>query len=311
MGREAVVVIGGANLDVKARSAAPLVPATSNPGKVATAPGGVARNVAENLARLGDHTVLVAAFGRDAAGESLLAHTADAGVRIDLVHRSDAATGTYVAVLDATGELACAVSDMSATDEIGAAEIDRAAEAIATAGLLVLDGNLAGPAMEHALALAARCGVRTVVDPVSVAKAAWLAPRLTAVFTITPNRDELTALTGLPTRTDAELAAAIKTLHDRGVAHVWVRLGRDGSLLSDGTDVTAFPATEGPVVDVTGAGDSMLAAFCHALLAGRSVTDAARYGHAAAALTVASVHTVRPDLTPQLVESALVRGSTS
>ena len=40
----------------------------------------------------------------------------------------------------------------------------------------------------------------------------------------------------------------------------------------------------------------MLAAFCHRLLAGFSLTDAAAYGHEAAALTVASPHTVRPDL---------------
>jgi pseudouridine kinase len=49
----------------------------------------------------------------------------------------------------------------------------------------------------------------------------------------------------------------------------------------------------------------MLAAFCHAILSGASPAEAAAYGHAAAALTVASPHTVRPDLTDQLVESLL------
>ena len=49
-------------------------------------------------------------------------------------------------------------------------------------------------------------------------------------------------------------------------------------------------------VDVTGAGDAMLAAFCHRLLAGATLADAAAYGHEAAALTVASPHTVVPDL---------------
>ena len=62
-------------------------------------------------------------------------------------------------------------------------------------------------------------------------------------------------------------------------------------------------ATE--VLDVTGAGDSMLAAFCHALLGGATPADAAAYGQAAAALTVASPHTVRPDLTDELVRSLL------
>ena len=56
---------------------------------------------------------------------------------------------------------------------------------------------------------------------------------------------------------------------------------------------------------MTGAGDAMLAAFCHAMLGGAAPADAAAYGHAAAALTVASPHTVRPDLTDRLVESLL------
>ena len=59
------------------------------------------------------------------------------------------------------------------------------------------------------------------------------------------------------------------------------------------------------VEDVTGAGDASLAAFCHALLTGASAEAAAAYGHAAAALTIASTHTVRPDLSPRLVRAAL------
>ena len=45
--------------------------------------------------------------------------------------------------------------------------------------------------------------------------------------------------------------------------------------------------------------------FCHALLAGATPVEAAAYGHAAAALTIASPHTVRPDLTDALVRSLL------
>src|SRR3954469_25470042 len=72
----AVVVVGGANTDVKVRSLAPVVPRTSNPGRAGTTAGGVGRNIAENLARLGTPTHLIAAVGRDAAGERLLAETA-------------------------------------------------------------------------------------------------------------------------------------------------------------------------------------------------------------------------------------------
>src|SRR4051794_4254516 len=44
-----VVVVGGANMDVKARGAGTAVPATSNPGAASMTAGGVGRNIAENL----------------------------------------------------------------------------------------------------------------------------------------------------------------------------------------------------------------------------------------------------------------------
>ena len=113
-----VVVIGGANVDIKARSTAPATQQTSNPGHGSMTPGGVARNIAENLARLGTRTHLIAAVGRDALGDSLLAQTSAAGVRLEFVQRSDRPTGTYTAILDSDGELIVAVADMEVTDDL-------------------------------------------------------------------------------------------------------------------------------------------------------------------------------------------------
>lgn len=304
-----VIVIGGANVDIKARSLAPVTQHTSNPGRGSMTPGGVARNIAENLARLGTRTHLIAAVGRDALGDNLLAQTSAAGVRLEFVQRSDRPTGTYTAILDSDGELAVAVADMAATDDLRPEHVNQAREVIATAGLVVLDGNLAIAALEHALDLAAAAEVRTILEPVSVPKAKIVTTLITAgrpLYAVTPNRNELTALTGLPTRTDRQLRLAADDLHQRGVQHVWVRLGAQGSMLSsapgEATRLAAVPTT---VQDVTGAGDSSLAAFCHALIEGKDPVEAARFGHAAAALTIASSHTVRPDLTTRLVRAAL------
>ncbi|MGZ4463887.1 MAG: PfkB family carbohydrate kinase [Nocardioides sp.] len=306
--RPSVVVVGGANMDVKARSARGIVAATSNPGHGSMAPGGVGRNVAENLARLGTRTHLVAAVGQDALGDQLLSATSAAGVHVEHVRRSARATGTYTAVLDADGELVVAVADMAATDELGPEQVHAARDLLAGAGLVVLDGNLAPATLGLAADLASDAGVRVVVEPVSVPKARAVAPLVTAdrpLFAVTPNRDELTALTDLPARTDRQLLTTARALHDRGVAHVWVRLGARGSLLSGPDGPTFLDPVAAEVADVTGAGDAMLAAFCHALLAGDDPAAAAAYGHAAAALTVASTHTVRPDLTDRLVRSLL------
>ncbi|MGW4076256.1 PfkB family carbohydrate kinase [Streptomyces asiaticus] len=310
----AVVVIGGANVDVKVRSLAPVAYRTSNPGRSHTSPGGVARNIAENLARLGTPTHLIAAVGQDAAGERLLSDTQAAGVRIEHVHRGPHPTGTYTAVLDADGDLVVAIADMAATDALAPEHLHTARELIGNAGLLVLDGNLSTRVLSYVLDIASATGVQTLIDPVSVPKAALLAPLFAAgrpVFAVTPNVAELAALTGRNLEgardaDDPELLRAVAALHERGVRHVWVRLGARGSLLStldEGRVPLAAPPAE--VRDVTGAGDAMLGAFAHALLGGADPVDAARYGHAAAALTVATPATVRPDLTPRLIEDAL------
>ena len=303
-----VVVVGGANIDIKARSSAAAIAQTSNPGSTSTTPGGVARNIAENLARLGTTTQLIVALGRDQYGERLLTETREAGVLLDYVHRSTHATGSYTAVLDTDGEMLVAVADMTATDNLRPEHLRPARELILNAALLVLDGNLPAPTTEHLLDLAQTADVRVVLDPVSVPKATRLLPLLRAnrpIFAITPNRDELQALTGQDTTKDESLPNAAAVLHNHGVQHVWIRLGAQGSLLStQGAQPQLLTAAPTEVQDVTGAGDSMLAAFAHALLAGHSPTTAARYGHAAAALTVQSKHTVRPDLTGRLLNEA-------
>jgi pseudouridine kinase len=308
--RRAVVVIGGANVDIKARSTGRITSATSNPGWASMTPGGVGRNVAENLARLGVRTFLVSAIGRDALGDALMSETVAAGVRCEYVQRTELSTGTYTAVLDCDGELIVAVSDMAAVAALGPSQVNDARETITTAGLLVLDGNLSLTALTHAGDLAAEAKVRTILEPVSVPKAALVAPYITAdrpLYAVTPNRDELSALTGLPTRTDQQLQKATDRLHGCAVEHVWVRLGERGSLFSTASSGTAWlPAGPAAVEDVTGAGDAMLAGFCYAVLDGKDPVEAARYGQVAAELTLASPHTVRPDLTPRLIEAALI-----
>jgi len=275
-----VVVVGGANVDVKAHSSGAMVGGTSNPGTVVRTPGGVGRNVAENLARLGSRVALVSVIGSDPDGDWLVEKTAAAGVDVAPVLRGGQ-TGRYVAVLDAGGELVAGVSDMAATDAVLPEVLDH--DLLRSAALVVVDGNVPATTVDAVLAL----GVRVVVDPVSVAKAERISPLLSgkrSVFAITPNEDELAAL------------GSVADLHARGVEVVWVRRGAAGSLLStpDGEVSLAAPAVS--PVDVTGAGDAMLAAFCHRLLGGASLADAAAFGHEAAALTVASPHTVVPDL---------------
>jgi pseudouridine kinase len=138
-----------------------------------------------------------------------------------------------------------------------------------------------------------------VVDPVGVAKAARLG-RLPGLHTFTPNRDELRAWAGTD---DAD--SALAHAHEQGIEVVWLRDGADGSTLHTTNASVSIRLRPAPVVDVTGAGDAMLAAYVHRLRAGDPVVDAGWFAAAAAWLTVGSASAVRADLTEDLVVATL------
>jgi len=292
-------VVGGMNIDTLARITGDTVPASSNPGATATAHGGVGRNVAENLARLGSPVRLVGVVGQDDAGTALLDQLALLDVDVRAVRRTgECATGTYTAVLDRDGALVIGVADMAATDILGPDDMSR--EVLRGASWLVLDGNLRTDTIPHCLALADEHDLPVVLDPVGVTKAARLGP-LPGLHTFTPNRDELAAWAGTD---DAD--AAREHAHAQGIDVVWLREGADGSTMHTGDGTTTrlrLPPAE--VVDVTGAGDAMLAAYVHRLRAGDAVVQAGWFATAAAWLTVQSTTTVRRDLTEDLVHGTL------
>lgn len=309
-----VLVIGGAVLDGKVATRAAPILHTSNPAVSSWTPGGVGRNIAESLARLGSRVELVAPVGADAAGELILQHATACGIGMAHMIPSPGPTGLYLAVLDSAGDLLIGCSDMSATDSLTVADLDHVPALMSECALIVIDANLPAAVLAWLLQEAASRQVRVMIEPVSVAKSQHVreafAPQ-TPVFAITPNVDELAALVG---RTVVDLpealARACTALHDRGCAVVWVSRGTWGSLLSvwsaDGGQVVhTLSAPRAQVIDVTGAGDSLTAGFVHLLVAGAEPLAAASFGHAVAALTVESAQTVNPHLTVDLTLSRL------
>lgn len=299
----AAVVIGGANVDHKCRTLSVPIAGTSNPGRIVTSLGGVGRNVAENLARLGISTALITAIGADDDGERIHRETEIAGVDLRSAVLTSHRTGTYTAVLDERGDLYIAVSEMDAMSDVTPASIDDRRALIANSQILVMDCNVPADAMVRAAEIAQRNGVPVVVEPVSVAKAQRATSILTAgiaLHTVTPGLEELEQLTGAGGSSRADLCEAASRLHTVGVQNVWISLGPNGSFLSaagDGTTrvemIAAAPAT---LVDATGAGDAMLAGYIVGILRGLGPFAAARYGRAAAAITIESAATVNPSI---------------
>lgn len=316
----AVWVIGGANVDIKARSAESLVMGTSNPGSVHRALGGVARNVAENLGRLGWRPVLVSAVGEDADGDALLACAAGAGIDTRFVDRvRGMATGRYVALLGSGGELIGAVADMAIVE--GAELPPAALRDMRPGDVAMIDANLRDSTFSSLIAACRERGVATFVEPVSVAKAARVAHSLSDIDVLTPNVDELAALlgngsaSGLEKWAESEPAQARAMIVDnavllckRGCAAVIVTCGAMGACLATaGERPVWFPAVETDVQDVTGAGDALTAGVLHGFMEGLRLAEAMPYGMALAGLTVGSAGAVVSNLSRERLEALRLR----
>lgn len=281
-----VIVIGGANVDIKGRSSGSYIEATSNPGEVTMSVGGVGRNIAENLARLGVETALVTVLGDDSNGRLVREACAAAGVDLSLAITGPSATGTYLAVLDDRGELVSAVNDMRSIEWLDVPHLEAMAADLGRAAMLVADCNISTPCLQWLCRFSAERGVRLLIEPVSVPKARKLLAfeRQTPVHAITPNRQQASALTG-----EAEDEMSLARLHALGFANVVMHCGATGALASTGGSVELakpFPAVT--IADVTGAGDAAVAGLVSGLLEGLTLAEAARLGQAAAAIKLSS-----------------------
>ncbi len=290
-------------MDIKCRIAGRTVTGSSNPGATLLTPGGVARNIAHNLALLGIGAALIGVVGRDAFGAQLLAATAAVGVDTQGMLRAAGATGSYSAVLDARGQLVLGVAAMSILERLTPRRLAAERARLEGADLIVADSNLPIDTLDWLIGFAAERELRLAIETVSVPKGGRLKRLLAAgrpLFALFCNRAEAAALTGR-----SELRAAARRLHERGVRHVGIGLGRRGMFASDGDSQRIVPALPAQVVDVTGAGDAAVAGTLYGLLHGHDLAAAARYGQAAAALTLACDQSVNPKLSARAIHARL------
>jgi len=301
------VVIGGASIDIKGRVQKPLVPLTSNPGRIRISVGGVARNVAENLARLGISTTLLSAVGDDEQGARILEETARGGVDTsEIIVSAEQRSGAYIAIQDSDGLLTAGVSDMGIIDLITPRCIYAHRRLINQSQVMVLDGSLRPRAIRSALAAAKRAGIPACADPTSVSLAPRFKPHLAELTLITPNVTEAEVFCEreIADREDAMAAAA--HLVSLGVEMAIITLGAEGVCYATSDQRGYVPAIKCDVVDFTGAGDAMTAAVVFGLLNDMPLDEAVRLGVSAATLSLKCEDTVCPDLSLDRLYQQLV-----
>lgn len=299
-----VLVIGSAGVDIIGRLDRQSLSGTSNPGHIRTSFGGVARNVAENLARLGQPVNFISVVGQDTIGDDLLQQLESAGVNVSAVLRTNKhSTGTYLGVVNSKGELQFGINDLRATSLLSPEYIRKHIDLFRNASMLFFDANLGRAAIKTIMSLANRARLKVCADPTSIFLADRLCPYMSRLSLITPNSSEASVLCGNPVDASQfrEAMETAKFLVGQGADVVLITLAEFGVVYASSESSGHVPSIRTKILDPTGAGDALTATVIFSMLNDISLDDGVRLGVSAASLTLHHSGSVRPDLSLELL----------
>lgn len=303
--KNAITCIGTMNYDSKAHAKEVLQNGTANPVEISESCGGVARNIAENLARLGISASLVSCVGNDKAGMWVMEETKLSGVDTSLVNvLPDVRTGSYTAVLDMEGDMYIALANLDINKYITPKMIEASWSHIIATDAVFIDTNVSAESLSYVINRCRDEKIKLYLDPVSLSDAEKLPDNLSGIDTIFPNRKEAEFLSGVSAIRSVEdckqAAAAIKK---KGAANVIITLGDKGIFYSVTGEEEMIHGKELEVVDTTGAGDAFAAGYIYGRVQGFSSREACELGMESSALTLQTNKSVYSDLRPEALQS--------
>jgi D-beta-D-heptose 7-phosphate kinase / D-beta-D-heptose 1-phosphate adenosyltransferase len=300
-GRRSVLVAGDLMLDrylwgdvgrISPEAPVPVVRLTRR-----TENAGGAANVALNLAGLGCKVRVIGFIGRDDAGRALIELLKKSDIDTSgIIETAGRPTITKTRVIGLRQQLARIDEEESGPPSEG-----DAARLLTAARMALASGPTAAVLSDYAkgalsvrfcreiIADARRRGLPVLIDP----KGRDF-DKYAGATTVTPNQSELAAALGeAPEKIDALLAGGARLRERLGLDFLTFTRGEHGiTILEKSGAVSHFPAVAREVFDVSGAGDTVIAALAAGLAAGLALHDAVRLADQAAGIVVGKVGTV-------------------
>lgn len=294
-----VLCIGGMNVDKKVQLLENLVLETSNPVVSSISAGGVSRNIAENLGRLGLSVKMLSVAGDDENFAWLEKETKDI-IDFSLVDRIPGKmTSNYTAILDLEGDMCLALADMTICEEMTPDWLSSHENEVKQASLVIADLNLPQETLQALIELTSLEKIPLAIIPVSGPKMKRIPDNLQGVSWIVVNEDES------KTRYGEHTLSELATLWQKdGVENIVITKGTKCGVFADSTGVvkTFTPIKADYVQDVTGAGDSFSSGVLYGALKGASLEESIGYGLTNSYFTVQAIETVRKDLNAKSFE---------
>lgn len=267
-------------------------------------------NAAANARSLGGQVTAVGMLGSDETGRAMRALFKVQGIQVEAVSGRGVRTETKMRIL--AGGLSTSRQQMLRVDRGAtgplpdavrrglAARLEKAARG---ADVIVVSDYGAGVVCDETRAVVRSLALEGVVVCVD---SRFALSEFHGVTVCKPNEPELASITGLPVRTDDEVDAAAKSaLEKLGCQVLLVTRGRKGMVVYQRHQKPVRLPVHGPedAVDVTGAGDTVIATFALAVGGGASFIEAAGIANVAGGIVVQKPGTAtvtRPELSREL-----------
>lgn len=307
MDGEYVLVIGSAVLELCGRSPDRIRTGRRQFGHVHCLVSGVARNIAENLARLEIETYLLSAIGDDAFGQLLVERSSSAGIHCDHILRVPDARSATTLILEQSPGRTTRLDDLTISKYLDSDYLMEHEWLFENAALIVIDATLQEEALDTLFELAVRHGARVCADPTSPLMANRLCKYIPNLYLIVPNASETASLCDLDepaTERDQAISTA-QHLVNLGANVAVVTLGDQGLAYADSSGGGYIRAIQTEVIDASGAGDAFSGAAIFGILNNVPIDEAMRLGVTAASLTLASEENVLPTLSQELLYDEL------
>jgi pseudouridine kinase len=280
-----IYVFGGSTIDVNARIAHQVKEHDSNPGDIAISFGGVAHNVALNLANLGEEVSYITVVSDDPFPKQFIEdckqHKIDVSKTYIITNQKPS---MYVSIQGQNKDMSIAVNDMKIFEEFTPEIVAPIVNRIGEADLVFLDTNLRKDTIAYILK---HSKAKVFIDPVSTFKIKKLKGLLKNVYAIKPNLLEAQTLSGKKT-----LKEIGTWFLKQGVKHLYISRGPRGVYGYSKAEVYHGLSKPVQVKNVTGAGDAMMAGIIRQESLGKSLKDTIEFASIMAQLTIECEHTV-------------------
>ena len=297
--KNSVAIIGGINFDILGAAERKINPKTSNPGRIRHAIGGLGRNIALNLVKLGVPNYFITVYGNDAEGEMFKQDALKNGMDITYAKQLfNAHTSNYLYLNEASGERFVGLDDMKIFDKLTPEFLTTRLTPVQNSEIVGVDANLPEETLKW---LTQNYSGPIFAKAVSLNKTLRFMPILDKIDTLVINSIEVLTLTGITANDERSARYSAEKLFDLGIKNLLIYIDEKGVLYGNRRQLSFLPEPATAINNTNGCGAAATASLIQSRLQHLSFEETAKNAATALYLTAGSYDPVNDELSIELI----------